>query len=62
MVEPMNAKIENDLRPLRGNELDAIAGGADTQSEQKTFGTLTSVFSTGIKTIGDALQTIARAG
>jgi hypothetical protein len=59
-MDPMNTNIENDLRALRDDELDTIAGGADTQTEQKTFSTLSSAASTVIKAIGDGLKSIAR--
>jgi hypothetical protein len=58
----MNTNIENDRRALRDDALDTISGGADTQTEQKTFSTLSSAASTVIKAIGDGLQSIARAG
>jgi hypothetical protein len=59
-MDPMNTRIENDLRALRDDELDTITGGADTQTEQKTFSTLSSAASTVIKAIGDGLKSIAR--
>jgi hypothetical protein len=59
-MDPMNTRIENDLRALRDDELDIITGGADTQTEQKTFSTLSSAASTVIKAIGDGLKSIAR--
>ena len=60
-MDPINTNIENDLRALRDDELDTITGGSDTQTRQTAFGTLSSAFSTVIKTTGDALQTAARA-
>jgi hypothetical protein len=59
-MDLMNTNIENDLRALRDDELDTITGGADTQTEQKTFSTLSSAASTVIKAIGDGLKSIAR--
>ena len=61
-MDPMNTNIENDVRALRDDELEAITGGADTQTEQKSFSSLSSAFNTVIKTMGDALQTAARPG
>jgi hypothetical protein len=51
--------IGDDIGTLRDDELDIVTGGADTQTEQKTFSTLSSAFNTVIKTMGDALRTAA---
>jgi hypothetical protein len=52
--------IGDDIGTLRDDELDTITGGADTQTEQKTFSTLSSAASTVIKAIGEGLKSIAR--
>jgi hypothetical protein len=52
--------IGNDIGNLRDDELDTIAGGADTQAEQKTSSALSSALSQVIRTLGDGLQSAAR--
>jgi hypothetical protein len=56
MMDPLNTKTENDLRALRDVELDAVTGGAEV------LGTLNSAVSQTIKSIGDTLTTVTRAG
>ena len=47
-------------RELKLEELDAVTGGADTQTEQKTLSMLSSMVSTVIKTTGEVLGTAIR--
>jgi hypothetical protein len=51
--------VGHHLRTLRDDELDAVTGGADTLT---TYTTLTNAFSQTIKSMGDGLQSAARAG
>jgi hypothetical protein len=48
------SKLETDLRVLREDEVDAVAGGG------MIGGTLTSAVNQVLKNIGSALQTVAR--
>jgi hypothetical protein len=52
-----------DMVVLRDDELDAVAGGvADLKTEHTIFGALSSVINQVVKSIGDAMQSAARAG
>jgi hypothetical protein len=46
--------VGHDIRTLRDDELDAVTGGSSS------LGTLTQTITQTIKTIGDALQQVAR--
>jgi hypothetical protein len=56
----MNA---SDLRELRIDELNAVAGGADdVKAEAQIFQALSSAISEVMKNFGSALNTAARGG
>ena len=59
-MDVITREIPDDIRTLRDDELGAVTGGADTQTEQKTLNMLSSMVSTVIKTTGVVLGTAIR--